>query len=115
MCSNERCCCPPNQHRHRPTHEQFSQVLSTFQTVRHFDLRSFDTIRRIPNRFNECECRPGLGGGFQGIRPPIFNSNSPRGFGFGGPSAFGFDGSGGFNRFDFDDCPDDDLDYVWLR
>ena len=109
-CNNNNRCCRPSHNHHRPTHQRFSQVLATFQSVRNYDLRSFDTIRRVPNRFVDV-CRPGFGGGFQGIRPPIGFDDCVDGFGFGGFG--GFFGGPQARAFGFDEC-DDDWDFVVL-
>ena len=100
MCcnNNSRCDFPGGVPTSPVRHQHFNEVLATFQTVRHTDIRSFDTIHRIPNRFvsnndnccrSRCRCRDE----FQIPRPPVGSINA-RGFGF-------------------DEC-DDDLDYIWL-
>ena len=100
-----------------PHHERFDRVLSTFQNVRHFDVRSFDAIRRVPNNFGNC-CRGR--DEFQGIRPQFSGFDECNdGFGFGSGFGFGFGGNAGGNRHTrFDNCDDgdidDDLDYIWL-
>jgi len=82
MCNNRNCCrcgggrnnpCSPN-----PRCEEFSRVVATWQTVRHYKVTSHDTIRPVCTRgLDNTDFQSCIGGG----RGSVGGSGSGRGDG----------------------------------